>query len=100
MNYWKSVIYFLSTLCFVNSSKLMKSLKNQQENSAFLKKTAEVQLVYYGSNQSLLWRFEKIANWYKYKMHYLENNTSEVESKLRNYLNSLSGETVIMLLNR
>ena len=40
-----------------------------------------------------------MAKWYNYKMHYLGNDVSILESQLRSHLNTLPGETVIMLLN-
>ena len=99
MDFNKILIFFIVSICFVHSSKLFNKLKTQHANSAFLKNTAEIELIYFGSDESLLWRFEKMAKWYDYKMHYLGNNTPAMEEKLKNHLYTLSGETVVLLLN-
>ena len=99
MDFCKILTFFIVSICFVHSSKLFNKLKTQHANSAFLKNTAEIELIYFGSDESLLWRFEKMAKWYDYKMHYLGNNTPATQEKLKNHLYTLSGETVVLLLN-
>ena len=89
MDFSKFLIFCIVSICFVHSSKLFNKLKTQHANSAFLKKTAEIELIYFGSDESLLWRFEKMAKWYDYKMNYLGNNTPAMEDKLKNHLNTL-----------
>ena len=99
MDFSKILIFFSISICSVHSSKLFNKLKTQHANSAFLKNTAEIELIYFGSDESLLWRFEKMAKWYDYKMHYLGNNTPATQEKLKNHLYTLSGETVVLVLN-
>ena len=99
MDFCKILILFIVSIYFVHSSKLFNKLKTQHANSAFLKNTAEIELIYFGNDESLLWRFEKMAKWYDYKMHYLGNNTPAMEEKLKSHLYTLSGETVVLLLN-
>ena len=86
MDFSKILIFFIVSICFVHSSKLLNKLKTQHANSALLKKTAEIELIYFGTDESVRWRFEKMAKWYDYKMHYLGNNTPAMEEKLKNHL--------------
>ena len=99
MNLNKSVVYFINIVSIVTSSKLLGKLKTTQANSALLKDAVKTELIYYGSDLSLTWRFEKMARWYGYKVHYLGNNIQEMEVKLKNHLETLAGDTVILLLN-
>ena len=103
MYFCKILIFYLNTFFIVSSvklsSKLRSQLQNQEANSAFLKKNADVEIVYFGKDPSLQWRFEKMAKWYNYKTFHLGFDANSVEVKLTNYLQTIPSETVVLLLN-